>query len=89
MTLIRYNRQQETDITPSEDHLSCPAPQKNRGLEQELLDIVGGRSPGRQRKKPRKKSSPLGEALTALRVKSGFTQAELADACGPTNVGSP
>lgn len=51
-------------------------------LDTELIALATATSPGRKRKKPRKKSSTIGEALAALRVKSGFTQAELAETAG-------
>jgi DNA-binding XRE family transcriptional regulator len=55
-------------------------PSKPPVLDPELIALATARGPGRQRKKPRKKTSPIGEALATLRVKCGFTQAELAEA---------
>lgn len=53
---------------------------KPSDLDPELTALATARGTGRQRKRPRKNCSTIGETLAALRVKSGFTQVELAEA---------
>ena len=54
-------------------------PKRPQVLDAELVALATAQGPGRRRKKPRKRISSIGEALTSLRIKSGFTQAELAE----------